>query len=131
LKVNAMPTDLTIVLVNRPGADADALQALGQAGINVEGVTGSGCGGEGILHVLVADGAAAHRALESAGQVVREERDVLVWPVDDRPGASGAVMRRIAEARVNVDFIYLTTSGKLVIGASDLDKARIAVTEPI
>jgi hypothetical protein len=40
-------------------------------------------------------------------------------------------MRRIAEARVNVDFIYLTTSGKLVIGASDLDKARIAVTEPI
>ena len=126
-----MPSDLTVVLVNRPGADADALQALGRAGVNVDGVTGSGCGGEGILHVLVADAAAARRALESAGQVVREERDVLVCPVDDRPGAGGAIMRRIAEARVNVDFIYLTTSGQLVIGASDVNKARMALTKAI
>lgn len=90
-------------------------------------MTGSGCAGEGILHVLVAEGAAARRALESAGQVVRAEQDVLVWPVDDRPGEGGAIMRRIAEAGVNVDFIYLTTGGQLVIGASDLDKAREAV----
>lgn len=122
-----MPKDLTVVLVNRPGADADVMQALGQAGINIDGVTGSGCAGEGILHVLVAEGAAARRALESAGQVVRAEQDVLVWPVDDRPGEGGAIMRRIAEAGVNVDFIYLTTGGQLVIGASDLDKAREAV----
>jgi hypothetical protein len=123
-----MPKDLTIVLVNRPGADADAMQALGRSGINIDGVTGSGCGGEGILHILVADGAAARRALESAGQVVRAESDVLVCPVDDTPGSGGAIMRRIADAGVNVDFIYLTTAGQLVIGADDVDKARNAAT---
>jgi hypothetical protein len=121
-----MPTDLTVVLVNRPGADADAMEALGHAGVNIDGITGSGCGGEGILHILVADRTAARQALEAAGQVVRAERDVMVFPVDDRPGAGGAIMRRIADVGVNVDFIYLTTGGQLVVGADDLDKARRA-----
>jgi hypothetical protein len=123
-----MPTDLTVVLVNRPGSDAAAMQALGQAGINIDGITGSGCAGEGILHILVADGTSARGVLEAAGQVVREERQVLVLPVDDRPGAGGAIMRRIADAGVNVDFIYLSTRGQLVVGAGDLDQAREAAS---
>jgi hypothetical protein len=123
-----MPTDLTVVLVNRPGSDAVAMQALGQAGINIDGITGSGCAGEGILHILVADGTSARGVLEAAGQVVREERQVLVLPVDDRPGAGGAIMRRIADAGVNVDFIYLSTRGQLVVGAGDLDQAREAAS---
>jgi len=121
-----MSTDLTVVLVNRPGSDAAAMQALGRARINIDGITGSGCAGEGIMHVLVADGVSARQALESAGQVVREERDVLVCPVEDRPGEGGAIMRRIAGAGINVDFIYLSTRGQLVIGASDIEAARRA-----
>jgi hypothetical protein len=129
-----MSKDLTVVLVNRPGADADVMEALGRAGINIAGISGSGCAGEGILHVLVADDAAARETLEVAGQVVREERDVLVLPVVDRPGEGGAIMRRIARAGVNVDFIYLTMSGQLVVGASDVAgarKAAIDVSSPI
>jgi hypothetical protein len=121
-----MPADLTVVLVNKPGSDAAAMQALGSAGINIDGITGSGCGGEGILHILVADGAAARRALEAAGQTVRNVVAVLVCPVDDRPGAGGAIMRRIADAGVNVDFVYLSVKGELVIGAQDIEGARMA-----
>lgn len=121
-----MPADLTVVLVNKPGSDAAAMQALGSAGINIDGITGSGCGGEGILHILVTDGSAAREALESAGQTVRTVTEVLVCPVEDRPGAGGAIMRRIADAGVNVDFIYLSVHGQLVIGASDIEKARVA-----
>jgi hypothetical protein len=58
--------------------------------------------------------------------VVREAREVIVQPVEDRPGEAGAIMRRVADASVNVDFIYLTTKGHLVIGASDIEKARQA-----
>jgi hypothetical protein len=107
------------------------MQSLGRAGVNIDGITGSGCGGEGILHILVADGAPARAALESAGQLVREARDVIVQPVEDRPGAGAAIMRRVADAGVNVDFIYLTTHGELVIGASDPDKARRALMTPM
>ena len=121
-----MPADLTVVLVNKPGSDAAAMQALGNAGINIEGITGSGCGGEGILHILVADGIQARAALERAGQTVRDVTEVFVCPVEDRPGAGGALMRRIADAGVNVDFIYLSVKGQLVIGANDIEKARTA-----
>jgi hypothetical protein len=123
----AMPKDLTIVLVDRPGTLADASEALGRAGVNIDGACGFGCAGEGIYHVLVEDGAAARRALEAAGHEVRAERDVLVCPVADTPGAGGAILRRIADAGVNVDLIYLTSAGgELVLGADDLEKARHA-----
>jgi hypothetical protein len=122
-----MPTDLTVVLVNRPGTIADAFQALGNAGINADGTGGFECAGEGILHIAVADGAAARRALEAAGQMVRAEREVIICPVQDRPGAAGAIFRAIADAGVNVDLVYLTAAGgQLVIGADDLEKAEHA-----
>jgi hypothetical protein len=122
-----MPTDLTVVLVNRPGTLADAFQAVGNAGINVDGTGGFECAGEGILHIVVSDGAAARRALEAAGQTVRAEREVIICPVQDRPGAAGAIFRAIADAGVNVDLVYLTAAGgQLVIGADDLEKAEHA-----
>jgi len=115
-----VPTDLTVALENQPGTLANAFEALGGARLNVDGATGSPCSGEGILHLLVADGAAARRALEAAGQTVRGEREVFVCPIEDKPGAAGAMFRRIAEAGANVDIVYLTASGQLVIGADDL-----------
>ena len=121
-----MPKDLTVVLVNRPGTLADAMQAVGRAGINIDGACGFPSAGEGILHVLVADGGRARRALEAAGQVVRAEREVIVCPVENRPGAAGDIFRRIADAGVNVDLTYLTETGQLVIGADDLAKAEHA-----
>jgi hypothetical protein len=122
----AMPTDLTIALSNHPGTLASATEALGRAGINIDGACGFPCAGEGILHVLVADGPAARRALEAAGQQVRAEREVIVCPVEHRAGAGGAIFRRMADAGVNVDLAYLTETGQLVIGADDLAKAEQA-----
>lgn len=122
-----MPTDLTVILVNKPGTLADATQALGRAGINIEGIAGSGDSGEGILHMLVTDGPTAADVLRGAGHTVPKAREVLLHPVDDEPGAGGAILRRIADAGVNVDLVYLTTKGDLVIGANDLDRARAAL----
>jgi hypothetical protein len=121
-----MATDLTVALADHPGTLAAAFEALGAAGINVDGATGVPCSGEGILHLLVADGAAAKRALEAAGQVVRADREVIVCPVQNKPGAAGAIFRHIADAGVNVDLVYLTVGGQLVIGSDDPMKAEQA-----
>lgn len=122
-----MPTDLTVVLANRPGTLADATQALGKAGINIDGACGFESAGEGIFHVLVADGDAARRALEASGHTIRAAREAVVAPVADQPGAGGAILRRIADAGVNVEVLYLTSAGKgMVIVADDTDKARRA-----
>jgi hypothetical protein len=113
--------DLTIMLVNRPGALADALEALGRAGVNVEGTCCLLAGAEGILHVLVEDAATARAALEAADLNVHAERDVAVLgPPPNRAGAGGAIARRIADRGVNVDLLYLTVDGRPVVGGEDV-----------
>jgi hypothetical protein len=123
-----MATDLTITLANRAGALAALGEALGAAGINIDGVCGAAADGQGAIHLLVQDGAAARSALEGAGITVDADRDVLVLDVEDRPGSLGAVARRIGDAGVNIDLVYLAAGTKLVIGADDLAKAAAAVS---
>jgi hypothetical protein len=122
-----MAKDLTVILEDRPGRLADVGEALGKAGINIDGLCGFPCQGKGILHILVENAPAARRALEETGLEVRDEREVLVLEVEDRPGAGGKVARRIANAGVNVDLVYGTTKTRVVIGVDDLEKARGAV----
>jgi len=122
-----MAKDLTVILEDRPGTLADMGEVLGKAGINIDGLCGFPCQGKGTIHILVEDAAAARRALEERGLEVRDEREVLILEVEDRPGAGGNVTRRIANAGVNIDLVYRTTKTRVVIGADDLDKARAAV----
>ena len=122
-----MAKDLTVTLENRPGTLADLGEALGRAGINIEGGCGFPCEGKGEIHLLVEDATTARRTLEQAGIEVREERDVLVVEMEDRPGTLGDVTRRIANAGANIDLLYLATNTRLVIGADNLEKARAAM----
>jgi len=121
-----MTKDLTVILEDRPGTLADVGEALGKAGINIDGLCGFPCEGKGTLHILVEDAAAARRALEEIGLEVRGERQVLILELEDRPGAFGDVTRSIANAGVNIDLIYAATNTRLVIGADDLSKAQVA-----
>jgi hypothetical protein len=109
-------TELIVHLqADRPGALVSALEALGRTGINVEGLSEL----EGVLHVLTRDAGGATRALRSAGIRVHGERVVSIVRVEDRPGAAAAMLRRLAAAGVIVDFCYLATDTRLVIGTDD------------
>ncbi len=121
-----MAKDLAVELTDQPGTLAALGEALGKAGLNIEGVCGIPAGGKAVVHVLVEDAAAARQALKQAGLSVTGEQDVLVLNLDDRPGALGAVARKIANAGVNVTLVYLATRTRVVIGANDLAKAKAA-----
>ena len=126
-----MATDLTVILRNVPGTIADLGEAAEAAGINLMGACGFESGGEGVTHVLVdGDASAARRAFEDAGMEVRGEREVLVVDVEDTPGGLGRVARRFADAGVNVDLIYLTADGRLVLGPDDVERARSVASGP-
>ncbi len=122
-----MTKDLTVVLEDRPGTLAALGEALGQAGINIDGLCGVPCEGRGIFHVLVEDAAGARRALEEAGIEVAGEREVLIVDVEDRPGVLGDTVRKIANAGVNIEFGYLATRTRLVLAAADMEKAQAAL----
>ena len=122
-----MAKDLSVILEDRPGTLADMGEALGKAAINIEGVCAFPSEGKGVVHILVDDVAAARRALEEVGIEVGDEREVSVLEIEDRPGTLGEVSRRVADAGVNIELVYLATNTRLVIGADDLAKAQAAV----
>ena len=123
--------DLTVSLEDRPGTLADFGEALGEAGINIEGFCAVSSEGRGIVHVLVEDAAAARAALEGAGIKVEGEADPIVaeYPAADvdRPGAMGEMARRIADAGVNIQLTYLATKNRGVMVTSDNAKTRQAL----
>ena len=95
-----MATDLTVRLTDTPGAMAGACEALGQAGINIDGCCAYPAGTAGQLHLLVEDAGAARAALSAAGYEVVQDRTVIVHELEDVPGSAGAALRRIADAGV-------------------------------
>lgn len=121
--------DLTIILENRPGALAELGEALGRSGVSVEGGGAWVVGDKGVAHFLVADGAAARKALETAGIRVQAERDVLVQRLkQDVPGQLGLLTRRMAEAGVNIEVLYSDHDHQLILVVDDIARGR-AVSE--
>ena len=121
--------DLAIRLANRPGALAEMGEALGRAGVSVEGGGGFLFNGDAIMHFLFEDGAAARSALEEVGIEVLEDREVLVQRLkQDQPGQLGAIARRMADAGVNIEVIYSDHQNQLILVVDDLEKGR-AVSE--
>ena len=121
--------DLAILLENRPGALAAMGEALGRAGVSVEGGGAWVVDGRGIAHFLFEDGAAARGALEAAGIRVLEERDVLVQRLSQtEPGQLGKLSRRMAEAGVNIEALYSDHEHRLILVVDDFEAGR-AVSE--
>jgi hypothetical protein len=129
MKQETTMKDLTIALENRPGALAEMGDALGRAGVSVEGGGAWIVDGRGVAHFLVADGAAARKALKAAGIRVLQERDVLVQRLNQaEPGQLGKISRRMAEAGVNIEVIYSDHDHQLILVVDDIAAGR-AVSE--
>jgi prepilin-type processing-associated H-X9-DG protein len=117
--------DLAIALDNRPGALAEMGDALGAAGVSIEGGGAFVVDGQGVAHFLFADGSAARNALEAAGITVVEEREVLVQRLNQaEPGQLGKITRRMAEAGVNIDVLYSDHDHQLILVVDDIAKGR-------
>jgi len=116
--------DLIFILPYQSGTLARLAAALHDAGIDLQGCSGQQFGPEGIIHLLVEDAAAAREAASRAGFVVRDEREVLVAGIEDRPGALAGLLAPLAEAGIDVNLTYLATGSRLVIGVDDVDRAR-------
>jgi len=118
--------DLEIALDNRPGALAEMGEALGKAGVSVEGGGAWLSGGKAIAHFLFKDGNEARKALETAGIKVITERDVVVLRLKQEvPGQLGKIARRMADAGVNIEVQYSDHINHLILVVDDIAKARV------
>ena len=122
--------DLAIALDNRPGALAEMGEALGKAGVSVEGGGAWVVDGKGVAHFLFEDSAAARRALEAKGIKVMAERDVVVQRLKQGvPGQLGKLARRMGDAGINIEVMYSDHDNQLILVVDDIEKARVISRE--
>ena len=112
---------------NEPGALASVTAAISDAGVNLSAATCIGGGEEADLHVLVKHAEATRRVLEPAGLTVTEEREVVVVDAEDRPGVLADMARRVADAGVNLNLVYVATGTRVVFGADDIPALKAAL----
>lgn len=125
-----MATVFRVTLEDRPGELARVAEALGGAGVNIEGLCGLGVEGKGVICLVVEDAAGARSALEGAGVPVDAELEAIVLDVAadaDRPGAAGEIARKVADAGVNIEVACVATHDRIVLATSDNESARAAL----
>ena len=114
-----MPTECRVVLPDKPGALARLGEVLGDARVNIEAIHGLSLEGRSIVQFVANDPAKAGQALDAAG-LAYSTREVLVVRILDEPGMLGDVALVMSKAGINIDSVYVTTRGHVVLGVDDL-----------
>jgi len=98
--------EFSVTLSNQPGQLASLAGRLADAGIHIESLAAIGGDRESQVRFMPDDADATRRVLREAG-VHFDERPVLDTFLPDQPGALAEMTRRLANADVNIDSIYL------------------------
>jgi hypothetical protein len=59
--------------------------------------------------------------------IITREHEVVAVEVEDRPGALADLTRKIAEAHVNVDTVYVALHNVVVFGSDDIEGLKKAL----
>jgi hypothetical protein len=122
-----MAYDLVVEIPNEPGALASVAKAISDAGVNLAAATCLGTADHVDLHILVPHAEAAKHALAISHVGVSHEREVVVVDVVDRPGVLADLTRKVAQAGIDLDLVYVATRDRLVFGSPDLDGLKRAL----
>jgi hypothetical protein len=117
-----MTIEFTVILEDTPGALARLGAVLGDARVNIDAIQSRSRDARGVIQFVATDADRAATALDAAG-VPYTRREVLIVRVLDEPGTLGDVALVMSRAGINIDSVYVTTRGRIVLGVDDLDGA--------
>ena len=100
-----MVKQLSIFVQNRSGKLASSLGVLRDSGIDIRALTIADTPDFGILRLLVDDPTKAEAVLQENGFLV-QSTDVVVVPVRDERGGLASLLEPMAEAGVNIEYMY-------------------------
>ena len=96
---------ISIFLENTGGRIAEATAILAKAGINIRAMSLADTTDFGVLRLIVNDVDKAEKALKDNGFTVGKTNVVAV-EVEDKPGGLNAILQILAQADINVEYIY-------------------------
>jgi hypothetical protein len=118
--------EFRISLTNAPGQLARVGEALGSRGVNI--LTIAAMGADSSVIVLVTD--QEDKAREALGELGLsfQEAELLTTGIPHQPGTLGALAKKMADANINIESIYLLGASveevKLAFTVSDPGKAK-------
>ncbi len=113
---------LSVFIANEAGRVSEVTGLLGEGGVNIRGFSVSDTVDYGILRLVVDKPAEAIAILRGAGFTVRED-DVICIDLPDQPGGLAGVLKVVADAGVNIEYVYSLVSTFVVINVADVDRA--------
>ncbi len=122
-----LATQLALFLDNRPGTLARVCEALAEAKINIQAFSTSDTVDHSVVRMVVDDPHKAIAVFEKRGAMVVES-DILLVPGDNKPGSLANIAKKLAAAKVNIEYAYCATApnaktGLLVLRTNDSKKA--------
>lgn len=117
----------SIFLVNKPGVLSQIFRELARAKVNITNVAMMDSMEHGVLRMTV-DDPAATRAAFNRLNVSATETEVLAVDLPNRPGAAADLCEKLADAHINIGYMYCTAGGNgskttVVIKVPDIKKA--------
>lgn len=122
-------TECSVETADAVGVGAKVAECLSAAGVNLSGFCGYSGGGKAYFLAVADDSDKASAALKGAGYAC-ECNQVVVASTTNRPGAMAEILRKVANAGVDVEYAYATAHGGeaiCVVRASDAAKAAAAL----
>jgi hypothetical protein len=113
---------LSVFIENEAGRVSEVTAKLGEAGVNIRGFSVSDTADHGILRLIVDKPQEAEDLLTAAGFTVKDT-EVLCIDLPDHPGGLAGVLRIVAEAGVNIEYVYSLIGTYVVLNVSDADRA--------
>ena len=100
-----MIQQLSVFLENRPGQLCGVTELLAQNHIDMQALNIAETADYGVLRLIVDAPQRAAGLLREQGFLVRET-PVVQAPVPDKPGGLNTVLRAIAEADIDIEYMY-------------------------
>jgi len=120
---------ISVFLENKAGRLAEVTRILGESGVNIRALSLADTTDFGILRLIVDKYDVARDALKSKGFTVGKT-EVVAIEVPDRPGGLSSVLAVLAQAGINVEYMYafVQHSGKNAVIIFRFDNPDEAIT---
>jgi hypothetical protein len=118
---------ISVFLENKRGRLAEVTRLLGKSNVNIRALSIAETVDYGVLRLVVSDPERARTCLADEGFTVTDT-DVIAVEIPDKPGSLTTVIEPLAEACVNVEYLYAFVgksgeSAVVVLRVEDIDRA--------
>jgi hypothetical protein len=117
-------------MVTRPGVLSQVCRVLAEAKINIVALTMMDTMEHGVMRLVCANAERGRSALQRANFTFTEN-EVVAIDMPNRPGAAADVCEKLAVGKVDIKYMYCSTSGAKAIGifrVASVEKAKKALT---